>query len=149
MRRLLRENWYRDVWLLLISAVVLLSLLSLGNATTQIQQGRRATAGITCAVSASVVKAGRLTIVTSAEAPLPPKLEALLRRYDYPPLSVRRAKAQRSADAYTRSINEEIVRAAGVQAKKVIAPAKLPNGEPNPDAGTLNCAKLRELAHIK
>lgn len=147
--KLLNENWYRDLWLALVTAAVVIGFVAIEGKTNEIQEGRKATAGITCAVSAAVVKGGRVTIVTSSEAPLPPKLEGFLKKYEYPSKKVRRHQAQLSGEAYTKSINAEIVKAAGVKASKVIEPDKLPNGHPNPNAGSLNCKNLRELARLR
>lgn len=145
----LNENWYRDLWLFLVTVAVVGGFLAIRGTTNEIQEGREATTGITCAVSAAVVKGGRVTIVTSSETSLPPKLEGFLKKYEYPSKAVRRKQAQLSGEAYTKSINAEIVKAAGVKASKVIEPDKLPNGRPNPNAGSLNCKNLRALAKLK
>lgn len=144
-----RANFYRDVWLLAVTAVVLLGLKALSNQNDEIQAGRQATTGITCAVSAAVVKGGKITIVSSAEAPLPPRLEAFLQRYGYPPRAERQKQAEAAGNAYTNLINREILRVVGVRASKVLEPEKLPNGKPNPDAGSLNCERLRAFAKLK
>jgi hypothetical protein len=148
-KHLVRENAYRDVWLFAVTVMVLLGLIAYNNRTNEIQQGRKATAGITCAVSAAVVNAGRLVIVESSEQPLPPRLESFLEHYGYPPKGTREAQAALSAQAYTSNINREVVKAAGVNASSVLEPAKLKNGKPNPAAGSLNCERLRALAKLK
>jgi hypothetical protein len=148
-RRFVRENAYRDVWLLAITVIVLLGFKAIEGQNDEIQEGRKATAGITCAVSAAVVKGGKLTIVTSAEAPLPPKLEAFLRKYGYPSKAERQASAKATGDAYAQFINGEIIAAAGAQASKVLEPARFKNGRPNPRAGELNCKRLRALAKVR
>lgn len=134
----LRENWYRDLWLFLVTVLVVVALSSIHAQTNEIQAGRRNTSGISCAVSAAVVKAGRVIIVSSSEQGLPPRLEMFLEEHGLPPKAVRDKAAQQSAKSYTAGINAEIVKVSGVDAQKVL----------NPD-GTLNCNKLRELARIK
>src|SRR4051812_37588062 len=69
--RFLRENWYRDVWLIIISVVVLWSSISTyqnGQDTYQNQQdqrtGRRVALGATCAAVSGVIEAGRATIAS-------------------------------------------------------------------------------------
>lgn len=150
MRRHLhpRANWYRDAWLVAITVMVLLGLKALSDQTNEIQEGRKATAGITCAVSAAVVNAGRLVIVQSSEQPLPPRLESFLEHYGFPPKGAREQQATLSAQSYTNNINREVVRAAGVDASSVLEPATK-NGKPNPAAGSLNCERLRLLAKLK
>lgn len=147
MRVRLPERWYRDAWLLAITVVVLFAVKAINHKTNEIQQGRKATAEITCAISAAVVKAGRLTIVTSAEAPLPPKLDQFLQRYGYPSPSARKTAAEVTAADYTRAINEEVIRAVGAKAKDVLEP-NLIHGKSNPRGGSLNCEKLRDVAHL-
>jgi len=128
--------------------MVLLGLKALSDQTNEIQEGRKATAGITCAVSAAVVNAGRLVIVQSSEQPLPPRLESFLEHYGFPPKGAREQQATLSAQSYTNNINREVVRAAGVDASSVLEPATK-NGKPNPAAGSLNCERLRLLAKLK
>lgn len=147
-RKLIRENAYRDAWLLAITVFVLLGFKALDDQNTEIQQGRKATTGITCAVSAAVVKGGKLTIVSSAEAPLPHRLEVFLRAHGYPPLAQRKAQAQQAGEAYSQFINAEIIAASGVHAKQVLEPSRL-HGKPNPRAGELNCKRLRALAKLR
>jgi hypothetical protein len=136
--RILRENWYRDVWLFSVTILVALALNAEHKHTNEIQQGRRTTSGISCAVSAAVVKAGRVIIVSSSKQGLPPKLELFLERHGLPPKKVREQGAEVSARGYTAGINEEIVKVSGVKAAQVL----------NKD-GTLNCDKLRTLAKLK
>jgi hypothetical protein len=144
----LRENWYRDVWLLAITAFCVFLALRIEGSVNQIQEGRRDSAGISCAVSSATVQAGKLVIVQSSEQPLPPKLERFLEEHGLPPLQDRKVAAQGTAAAYTQLINRAIVRYAGVQAKSVLEPDKLPDGALNPNAGLLNCERLRRLARI-
>lgn len=134
----MRENWYRDLWLFAITILVVVALGSIHEQTDEIQQGRRNTSGISCAVSAAVVKAGRLIIVSSSEQGLPPRLEMFLEEHGLPSKAVREKAARGAANSYTAGINAEIVKVSGVDAKRVL----------NQD-GTLNCDKLRELARVK
>jgi hypothetical protein len=138
IRKLARENWYRDVWLVAVTVLVAASLTVEAKRTSEIQEGRRTTLSISCAVSAAVVKAGRVIIVSSSKQGLPPKLELFLEQHGLPPKKLREQGAARSAESYTSGINQEIVNVSGVKAAQVL----------NKD-GTLNCNKLRTLAKLK
>jgi hypothetical protein len=144
----LRDNWYRDVWLLVITLFVVVLALKILSVVNEIQEGRRDSAGISCAVSSATVTAGKLVIVQSSEQPLPPKLEQFLEEHGLPPLKDRQLAARGTADEYTKLINAAIVKYAGVRGTSVLEPDKLPNGQPNPAAGLLNCDKLRALAKV-
>jgi hypothetical protein len=136
--KLLRENWYRDLWLFAVTALVLVALSAEHKHTNEIQQGRRTTSGISCAVSAAVVKAGRVIITSSSKQGLPPKLEVFLEQHGLPPKKVREQNAVKAAQGYSAGINAEIVKVSGVDPLDVL----------NKD-GTLNCDKLRALAKLK
>jgi hypothetical protein len=144
-----RDNWYRDVWLLLITGFCVFLGLRIEGNVNEIREGRRDSAGISCAVSSATVQAGKLVIVQSSEQPLPLKLEHFLEEHGLPPLQDRKAAARTTAGEYTQLINRAIVKYAGVNATSVLEPNTLPNGKPNPAAGLLNCDKLRVLAKIE
>jgi hypothetical protein len=149
MAKHMRDNWYRDVWLFLITVAVVVGFISIIEATQQIEHGRRDTSGITCAVTSATVHAGKLVITSSAQQPLPLELEAFLEKHGLPSRKTREASAETAANSYTALINDAIVKTAGVKATKVLEPERLPNGAPNPNAGLLNCERLRQLARIK
>jgi hypothetical protein len=134
----LPERWYRDVWLFIITLMVLGALLTITDTVNEVQEGRRAATGISCAVSSATVTAGHDVIVSSAEQAMPPKLEKFLMHLGVPGHKTRESEAKLLAKTYANSIESAVIAAAGAQAKQVV----------NKD-GTLNCNKLRELARIK
>lgn len=115
--RFLRENWYRDVWLIIISVVVLWSSISTyqnGQDTYRNQQdqrtGRRVAVGATCAAVSGVIEAGRATIASGVI--IKPKLfERNLERLGLPPVDVRRDSAEDAAVAYSRAIAIRVAQA--------------------------------------
>lgn len=136
-----RENWYRDVWLLLTTALVAWALLGQNNVLDDVRrvqdeqrEGRRAAVQVTCAATSAVIDAGRATIIGGAQN-LDPEFTASLERLGYPPVEVRQAQAQKAAKAYAKAIANRVETATGF------------TGIVN-ENGTLNCAKLADLSRV-
>jgi hypothetical protein len=132
---IIRENAYRDVWLLLISGFLLLALVRSQDAIDRQIEGRRIGSSITCSVISSVIEAGRDQILSSA-TPGPPNFEANLRKLGYPPIKVRREAAQAAAHQYASRIAWRVKEASGLR------------GIIRKD-GTLNCPNLQKAVKVK
>lgn len=129
-----RENWYRDVWLLIITGLTTWSVLTTMSTVNDVQEGRRAAVGVTCAATSAVIDAGRAAITGGAQGvsgEFARNLEAL----GYPPKHVRERQAKQAARAYSRAISHRVEKATGV------AGIVKPNG-------TLDCERLAELSRV-
>ena len=78
----------------------------------QIQHGRVADGEITCAVLSGVTEQGREVIIGATGGKDTPFLRQL-ERLGYPPLRVRRVRAERAATAYVDGIAAKVVQAVG------------------------------------
>jgi hypothetical protein len=132
-RRFIRENAYRDLWLLGITAVVVIALVRQGDTLDKVQQGRRQTIAINCGATAAVIDAGRTLIKGSAAKPFPPQLERFLHSLGYPPRPVRQKQAKAAADAYAAAISSRIAATSGV------------HGLIRRD-GSLDCRRIQRIA---
>lgn len=130
----LRENWYRDIWLTAISALVVLALIGQGNVLDDIQEGRRAAVDVTCAATSAVINAGRATITGGAES-LDPEFARNLEKLGYPSKPVRERQARKAAKLYAGAIAREVERATGV------------TGVVKED-GSLDCERLAVLSRV-
>lgn len=143
-----RVSW-RDFWTLAVTVLVLLALANAKGASDKankgvaaIQEGRKAGTELTCAISTAVVVAGRNLVESSGKAPMPPKLEAFLVSLGYPDPQQREAQSREAGRRYVQHVSEAIEQAAGVQGLKVGSEIL------NPD-GTVDCARLREVARVR
>ena len=131
-----RRNYRR---LLLYVAVLTFGLCALITAAFvlfaeqqhQRQDGRVIAIQASCAATSAVIDAGRKTILTAGD--LPPKFARALERLGYPSAQARKARARVAAEAYARSIAEDVERQSGV--KHLVRPD-----------GRLNCDRLTSAA---
>jgi hypothetical protein len=135
LRALVRENAYRDVWLIIITGLVLWSQIGQHDLALEQREGRKQAVDVTCAAVTAVIDAGRSTI-TGGTQPGSAEFVANLERLGYPPKPVREAQAEKAADAYARFISGKVESLTGAR------------GVVNPD-GSLNCEKFRELARVE
>lgn len=140
-RSVLRENWYRDIWLVVISALLLLGYIGQNNVLDDVQrvqeeqrEGRRAAIQVTCAATSAVIDAGRATITGGAES-LDPEFAKNLEALGYPPINVRRDQARKAARLYAKAIADKVEAATGVE------------GVVHEKDGTLDCDLLLQLAN--
>jgi hypothetical protein len=129
------DNWYRDVWLFLVTLIVLLALHESSSAIQSNHEGRRAAVNVTCATLSAVIESGRETLQAGA-AIGPPRFERELRRIGLPPLADRQRGADLAAARYSKGIATEVERQSGVK------------GLVLPD-GRLDCSRLRTLARTR
>lgn len=139
-----RENWYRDVWLLIITAtVVYLAFLSVGysqqaaNTARQIQAGRSAGVATTCAVLSAVAEAGREVIAGPSKLP-PTREEQALERLGFPPFRIRHQEAEKAADAYVASLSRHVVSQVGARGQSLVRPG-----------GRIDCGEFLKLANAR
>jgi hypothetical protein len=125
-----RENWYRDIWSLLLTIFVAMALANNNATVDKVQEGRRTGTGVSCAISNAIVKAGRGVILSSATV-RPRKLEVNLMKLGLPRREARAIAARHAADAYAESIAVDVARVAGPSAKGVVR-----------KDGTLDCQAL-------
>lgn len=157
-KRWLRENAYRDCWLVLISIGLLLTAEAALNAankathvartavkqTAEIQEGRRTGTTIQCVITSSILRGSHSFIIAAGSAPLPGKIEARLIREGYPSKTEREHSAVKQADQYTTAIAEAVIAAAGPEAKGLIVETT-PTDRNGPSAGTVNCTRLKTI----
>lgn len=154
-RRLrLRENWYRDLWLLLLTIVLVgLSLNASGDAGEALskaerqQEGRAVAVDVVCGGLSAVIESGRAAFTAGGQ--LPPRLTDFLERHGYPPAAVREAAARKAAVDYAEGIAKAVERESGLsglvrrdgslncQALRKAAAATRPSNTPAPDPSTL------------
>lgn len=130
-----RENWYRDVLLVVVCGLVVLSLNASGDALDRVQQGRIAGTKVTCAIASAISEAGRQTIEAQPFGESP--FIRFLERHGYPPASVRERQSQAAAAAYVSGISQRVERQIGHKSDGLI----------NRD-GTINCARLAAIAAV-
>lgn len=136
-RLILRENWYRDVWLLLVSAFVVVAVLNSRDAVERQKEGRRVAVQAICGATSAVIEAGRATITGGATG-VGGEFERNLRALGYPPRKVRQRQAMQAAEAYARTIAEGVRQAAGVNARGLVR-----------RDGTLDCQRLQQVARTR
>jgi hypothetical protein len=125
---ILRENWYRDVWLVIITVIVFLALIAANGERQRNIEGRRIAVESICGATSAVITAGR-AVIGGSGAGLAPELERFLRKHGYPPKPVRQAEAKKAAEAYAESI------ARGIESNSGVTGLVRKNG-------TLNCRKM-------
>lgn len=129
---ILRENWYRDVWLIIISGLVLLALARASDEREAQLEGRRTAVEAVCGATSAVVQAGQATI-TGGGAGIPEELSRFLERHGYPPKSVREEQAKLAAEAYAKNVSKQIEKNSGLTG--IVR-----------ENGTLDCEKMVEAA---
>lgn len=134
-RLFIRDNAYRDVWLVLTTGIVAVALINSSEAINQQKEGRRAGLDVTCALGSGVIEAGRATISSGAASNKDPHMRRFLKELEklgYPPRRVRERQAKLAAEAYARQIARVVERASGV--KGIVR-----------QNGKLDCEKLRVI----
>lgn len=145
---LIRENWYRDVGLIIVCGLLFFGWRGQNNVLDDVQKvqrdqrhllheqkkGRRAAVDIMCAATSAVIDAGRATILGGA-ASLDPEFAANLERLGYPPEPVRERQARKAAGLYARAISRRVEQSTGVEG--VVR-----------RNGTLNCKRLAVLSRV-
>lgn len=132
LKILVRENWYRDVWLTVITVLLIFAVQGQNNVLDDIQAGRKFSVKVTCTTVSAVIDAGRSTI-TGQNSQVDGAFARNLERLGYPPKPVREAQAKIAARQYAEFISRRVERATGAE------------GVVRAD-GTLNCEKLTRLA---
>lgn len=132
-RIVVRENWYRDLWLIIITGVVLIALSRSQDAVNRQAEGRRVAGAVTCSAISAVIDAGRATIQSGGKID-PREFERNLEKLGLPPRDVRMERSRTAAESYARLI-----------AQRVVEESKVP-GLVRED-GTLDCRKLRVIAN--
>lgn len=137
-----RENWYRDLWLVIITCTVMyLALLSADYSdqartlALAIQHERATALRVTCAVESAVAQAGRQVIAGST--PPPPAEEKALERLGFPPFRVRMRMQERAADAYVAGIARRVDEQIGRRGDGLVQ-----------RGGTINCDRLVRLVRL-
>lgn len=133
--RFLRENWYRDVWLVFVTVLVLWATLISHNAQTEQREGRKVSLTATCAAISGVIEAGR-TSIRGGVVIRPRAFERNLIKIGLPPFHVRVRAAEAAANAYGRAI---AIRVEQATHRKGLARSD----------GTLNCARIRQVGRVK
>lgn len=134
---ILRENWYRDIWLLGVSAFVVIAVLNSQDAVDQQKEGRKVAVAAICGATSAVIEAGRATI-TGGAAGISGEFERNLRELGYPPRKIRQEQAEQAAQMYARTIAEGVRASAGKQSRGLVR-----------KDGTLNCQRLQQVARTR
>lgn len=132
----MRENWYRDVWLVIITGLSLLAIWLNSQTLDQQAKGRHFAVGVTCSAISAISQAGQQ--VLSPPVPKGPKsrFERALERLGYPPPNRRRIQSELLARLYVEHISEAIQRQVGGRGAHLVRPN-----------GTLDCRQLQRLAN--
>jgi hypothetical protein len=149
-----RENAYRDVWLFIITAVVVVAVIVAVNGSDQaqrssstaadgvrharqavaaVQQGRQLALRVSCAVESAIAEAGRSVILSSAKPP--PSEERALERLGFPPFAVRFKQEEKAADTYVAGISKRVEQSIGSKGDRLVLPG-----------GRLDCKAFLRLA---
>lgn len=135
------KRGYRDLWAVIVTGLVLLALAAGKHALDEVQIGRRAGTGFTCAIAGAVAQAGREVVEQSSPQKAPtPRAERLLIELGYGPKAQRAKQAHATGRAYTGRITELVERYAhipAVEARRLVRPN-----------GTVNCDQLKALAKV-
>jgi hypothetical protein len=131
----LRENWYRDVWLVLVTALVLWATVVSHNTQTQQREGRKVSLTATCAAISGVIEAGRATILGGVII-RPKEFERTLTKMGLPSFPVRKRSADAAAAAYGHAIAMRVEQATH---RKGLARKD----------GTLDCDAIRQVGRAK
>jgi hypothetical protein len=131
------ENWYRDVWLLIITLVVLYTAIQISSTSNRISEGRHFALSTSCAVESAVAAQGRDVILHSSP-PTDTPLFRFLERHGYPPLKARLAQQRIEARAYVQGIAEAVQASTGVKGKSLVRAD-----------GSLDCKRFSRLANAR
>lgn len=132
--RVLRDNWYRDVWLLMVTVLVVLAVTKTYSNVDDIQDGRRIGTNVTCSATSAIIDAGRDTLRNAATI-TPTKFERNLVALGLPRKKARTEAANQAAKKY----GESIASAVAVQTGR--------NDIVRPD-GSLDCAALQRATRV-
>jgi mRNA-degrading endonuclease toxin of MazEF toxin-antitoxin module len=149
LARRLPTRWYRDLWLVLISVVLLFTVKALADEVNEQRNGRKTGTTITCVITSSILRGSHAFIVASSAQALPAKLEARLLKEGFPPKEAREKAAVVQADAYTKAIGDAVVEAVGSKAKGLIVEVSHKRDFHASSAGTVNCAQLKTLTKAR
>jgi hypothetical protein len=130
----LRDNWYRDVWLLLITVLVLLAVGRTYGLVNDIQEGRRVGTNVTCSATSAIIDAGRDTLKNSATIK-PTEFEQNLVNLGLPRKEARTKAADEAAKRYGQSIASAVAKQTGRD--DIVRPD-----------GSLDCAALKRAASV-
>lgn len=112
LSRLVRENWYRDVWLLGVTILVLFAVGKTFGVVNDVQEGRRVGTNVTCSATSAIIDAGRDTLKNSATI-RPTKFEENLVKLGLPRVKARKAAADEAAKRYGQSIATAVAQQTG------------------------------------
>lgn len=132
--RILRENWYRDVWLLIITVLVLLAVSKTYGNVGDIQDGRRVGTNVTCSATSAIIDAGRDTIRNAATI-TPTEFEKNLVALGLPRRKARTEAANQAAKKYGESIASAVALQTG-RSDIVLSD------------GSLDCAALQRATRV-
>jgi hypothetical protein len=120
--------WARDVWLLVVTVLVVVALAHQQSAIDRQREGRRTAIEAVCGVEQATIDAGRARLLGGAHLK-PERFARNLERLGYPPQGVRERGARAAAQAYSTQIAKAVEHESGVR------------GIVGPD-GRLNCGRL-------
>jgi hypothetical protein len=132
-----RENLYRDVWIFILSAIVVGSLIIQNNQNNQFKSqqsaGRSFSIGVTCAVEDAVALAGEKVIVGNTGGISSRRFIRNLEKLGYIPPT--KAQEEKVANLYVHTIFDRVRQIEGEEGTNLIT-----------KNGTLNCARLIRLS---
>lgn len=131
-RAVIRDNWYRDVWLLVVTLGVYVALNGSESDLQRQREGRAVAIEVTCTFSNAVARAGQATI-TGGVTIKPREFERALERMGLPPRKQRETNARNAARAYAAAISASVEQETGI--KGLVA------GD-----GTIRCDRLKAVA---
>jgi hypothetical protein len=145
-----RENWYRDVWLFLITLLVLLALYTLGGQTEEIQTGRAFGTEINCGFNQAVLLANRHLIEgSSSSRHETPTSERRLEELGFGTRVQREEQAKLQGVLYIQSVQAGIELFAGAKASGIIDDRPKENARTGKldvaNVGTVNCMRLKKI----
>lgn len=133
-RILVRENAYRDVWLIAITVLCLVAIDRTDSKVERQREGRATANAIVCGAVSAVIDAGQATITGSSAGGGSEEFLRNLEKLGYPPENVRKAQAEKAARAYARSIAERVEKQAGAEGEGIVRPD-----------GSIDCKKLARV----
>lgn len=135
---MLPERWYRDIWLLIITIIILLALGSLHEQTLEIQEGRVVGTQISCGLTQATITANKHVIEGSLLSHYTASQEKALKIFGFGDKKARERKSVIAGHAYILSIQQAVMLFAGNKASGVIQ-----------SNGKVNCKELKQLSHVK
>lgn len=140
--------WARDLWLFLVTCIVLATAVVLAEEVQEQKEGRKIGTTITCIITSSILQGSHSFIVSASSQPLPPKVEHRLIEEGYPSKVIREGEAEVQADAYTKAISDAVVAAVGKKARGLITENEKQSKGRRP-AGSVNCSQLKTITKAK